>query len=100
MTTPEQVLSVPMDPEDNDAGATSVRDYLVRLLSELWREDDMFSGKRPFGNSGWQDEVYTVLIRAGLLVGSFDEDGYLDTLDTNAADQLMQQAIAWLGMIS
>lgn len=41
---------------ENDAGALTVRDYLKALLRRLWLEQEGFSGKRPFGNSGWEDE--------------------------------------------
>ena len=44
----QRVLNLPM--QDNDAGAATIRDYLVALVREVWRERDGFSGKRPFGN--------------------------------------------------
>jgi hypothetical protein len=28
----------------------------------LWDEEDSFSGKRPFGNSGWKWDVYTAFL--------------------------------------
>jgi hypothetical protein len=42
---------------ENDAGADTVRDYLKALLLKLWEEEEGFSGKRPFGNSGWKHEL-------------------------------------------
>ena len=59
------VLDVPMG--ENDAEAATVRDYLKDLLSTLWREEEGFSGKRPFGNSGWKYELYAALTAAGLI---------------------------------
>lgn len=53
--TPQQVLDLPMD--DNDAGAKTIREYLVSLVEMLWVEGEGFSGKRPFGNSGWEAEL-------------------------------------------
>jgi hypothetical protein len=39
---------------DSDAGDNiTIRDYLRILLETLWEEGEGFSGKRPFGNSGW-----------------------------------------------
>ena len=46
-------LSVEFYCEDLDETLT-VKDYLKTLLHTLWDEEDGFSGKRPFGNSGWQ----------------------------------------------
>lgn len=57
--TGEQILNVKM--VENDADAETIRDYLKALLTKLWCEDEGFSGKRPFGNSGWQNEVYASL---------------------------------------
>ena len=93
--TPQQVLDLPL-PE-NDSGASTVRGYLIALLTELWREEECFSGKRPFGNSSWQYDVYVPLIKAGIVDGALDEDGYIDRCDDAAADQLVLGAIAALG---
>jgi hypothetical protein len=87
------ILDCPMDPKTNDASAASVREYLAALLAELWKEGEAFSGKRPFGNSGWEWEVYTALVRADLVNGEIDDDGYLDDVDHAAADALVQDAI-------
>jgi hypothetical protein len=92
---PQQILDLALPA--NDAEATTVRGYLVALLTELWREEAGFSGKRPFGNSGWQYEVYAGLVRAGVVRGAFDEYGYVEDCDTAAADVLIQAAIKALG---
>lgn len=96
MTTPtsQQVLATPMAP--NDAGAVIIRDYLKALLTSLWSEGEDFSTKRPFGNSGWQRDVYRALVAANLVPGSFDEYGCLEQFSYEnrvAADRLIQQAI-------
>lgn len=93
---PQRVLNLAMDP-GNDAEARTVREYLVKLLAELWREEANFSGKKPFGNSDWQWEVYVPLVKAGLVGGLLDEDGYLEDCDTGKADELILAAIAGLG---
>lgn len=55
---------------DSDAGEqTTVRDYLRELLLTLWSEGEGFSGKRPFGNSGWEWDLYAPLIRANFVAG-------------------------------
>lgn len=89
--TPQQLLDLPL-PE-NDSGASTVRGYLVALLAELWREEDGFSGKRPFGNSGWPYDIYVPMVRAGIVEGQIDEDGYVERLDVPAADEFILAAI-------
>ncbi len=62
---------------DSDAGDNlTVRDYLRTLLMTLWEEQESFSGKRPFGNSGWEYEVLMPLAAAGFVdLGPLSEDG-------------------------
>jgi hypothetical protein len=73
-----QVLDLPMRP--NDSGADTVRGYLIALLAAVWAEGEGFSGKRPFGNSSWEDGIYATLVRGGVIDGGLDEDGCLETL--------------------
>lgn len=76
----------------NDAKAETVRDYLKALLRELWKKDEDFSGKRPFGNSGWQSEVHYALAKAGFINGEFDEEDLID-YDEDEANRLIFEAI-------
>lgn len=96
--TPQMVLDLPLP--DNESGASTVRGYLVALLTDLWREEAGFSSKRPFGSSGWQWDLYQPLARAGFVTGmTFDEDGYVDEFPVAsraAADVLILAAIASL----
>jgi len=78
---------------DNDAGAATVADYLRKLLAELWKDGEGFSGKRPFGNSGWEYDLYAPLIGAGLIGGKLDEDGYVEKCDTKAGEALVLAVI-------
>lgn len=96
--TPQQVLDLSLP--DNDSGAHTIRGYLIALLRALWRDAEGFSSKRPFGNSDWPYEVYGPLVRAGLVSGRFDEDGYLEHVDIEAADELMDRAIRALDGIA
>lgn len=89
--TAQQVLDLKLP--DNDAGAATVRHYLGKLLSEMWRHGEDFV-KRPFGNSGWQYDLYAPMVRAGFVEGALDEDGNVEEHDENAADELIQSAIA------
>lgn len=80
--TGEQVLACPMD-EDNDAEVATVGAYLVALGQRVWDEGEGFSGKRPFGNSDWEHEVFFALAKAGLIPSTHDR---YDGLDYNSAD--------------
>lgn len=88
--TPAQVLATPMGP--NDAGASTMRGYLVELLLMLWRQGGGFSGKRPFGNSGWEWELYQALAAQGYVATTTDRYGELEP-DRQAADELIVRAI-------
>lgn len=95
--TARRVLDLPLP--DNDAGAATVRDYLIRLLALVWEHEQAFNGKRPFGNSGWQYDLYTPLVRAGILPGAFDEFDELSDFDTHEANKLVLAAIAEIGQV-
>jgi len=81
------ILDLPM--QENDAVASTVRDYLIRLLRGVWVDGESFNGKRPFGNSSWQDEVYRTLGTAGLI----KVDGEGCPYDYEAAEELVLMAI-------
>lgn len=62
--TGKEALDLKMAP--NDAEADTVREYLKKLLSTVWGDGESFSGKRPFGNSGWEYDLYSTLEEAGV----------------------------------
>lgn len=93
--TARQVLDLPMP--DNDAHAATIREYLITLLATLWDEQDSFSGAKPFGNSGWDWDLYPPLIKEGLIYGRIDEFGYIDDVDDKAGQRMIAAAIAELG---
>lgn len=49
--------------------------------------------RRPFGNSSWKFELYTALVKHKAVRGDFDEDGYLDDVDTEVSDNIINQCI-------
>ncbi len=87
------VLDIPLG--ENDANAATIRDYLKALLRKLWEEEEGFSGKRPFGNSGWAYDFDDALARAGKVSGTQDEDGRyeVDRNDRDAVNDLIFDAI-------
>jgi hypothetical protein len=52
--------------QKNDADALNVQQYMRELLASLLDEEEGFSGKRPFGNSGWQYEYLDAIKEADL----------------------------------
>lgn len=88
---PHPVLDLPMG--DNDADADTIRDYMKALLRAVLTETESFDGKRPFGNSGWDWDMHMPLVRAGLVSGKIDSDGYLSEHDADAADELLLAAV-------
>jgi hypothetical protein len=69
----------------SDCSATTLREYFHELLETLWTEGEGFSGKRPFGNSGWEYDVYAALIHAGAIEGELNEDGYVEKCNDEEA---------------
>lgn len=67
-----------------DLGDVTMREYFAALLTGLLEEEEMFSPKRPFGNSGWKWELYYALLKAGLIEGEEDEIGF----DVDATQQM------------
>jgi hypothetical protein len=95
--TGTEILAVPLPT--NDANAATVREYLVALVREVWRYDECFDGKRPFGNSGWQSEVYDGLAVAGLDDGDATVMRAIEALGESQADaekRAEDRIVAWL----
>lgn len=90
------VLSEVLDSKmpENDAKASTIREYLHELLLTLWKEGEGFSGKRPFGNSGWQYDITIALVQNGYIEGEVDEEyGDLLSADDEAAYKLVIELI-------
>jgi hypothetical protein len=78
---------------------TKVVDWLYKLLQTLWDEEEGFSGRRPFGNSGWSLDLIYSLVDCGYIPGTTyrDEDGDLHdcTYDSHEADRLISDLIKY-----
>ncbi len=84
------ILDLPM--QKNDAGADTIGNYLKELLSSLWEEGEGFSGKRPFGNSNWELELYHALVLHGIIKGGII-DGDLESYDGKNGYKIIKEAI-------
>ena len=88
----EKLLDMEFESTDLNYELT-IREYLKKLLETLWKEGDGFSGKRPFGNGGWQYDIYRSLIGCGAISGELDEDGCIEEFDEKAAEKLVLELI-------
>jgi hypothetical protein len=79
--------------EDRDIGPTTIRGYMKELLAALLSQEESFSGKRPFGNSGWHGGIAFPLIKAGLLKGEIDEDDYAHGYDDDEYEELLMDLV-------
>ena len=93
--TGNEILTLPMEP--NDSGATTIGGYLRELLHQLWREGEGFNGKRPFGNSGWENDLHCALVKGGAVEGVLDAEGAIEEIDEFAADDAIDEAINAMG---
>lgn len=92
--TPQQILSLPMG--ENDANAATIGQYFNALLHTLFLQTEGFSGKRPFGNSGWETDIDKALIKADAVQGTLDEDGWIEDYDSAAASAIVFDTLAFL----
>ena len=78
----------------SDIGANeTVREYLYQLLLKMWNEKEGFDGKRPFGSSGWEHDIYKALIDGEYIGGRFSDDGELSGFNESEADEFVQSMI-------
>jgi hypothetical protein len=85
----ELILNLKVENFDDDV---TVRAYLHDLLITLWREGDSFSGKRPFGDSGWEYDLYIVLVQNGYAAGQYD-DGELTNWSPDECNGIVEDVI-------
>lgn len=92
LMTGEEVLDVAMFERSNDAGAQDIRGYFKALLAKLLQDPESFSGKRPFGNSGWDRDLYCALASIGIFGGEWyvdqDNGGYGELVYVDSPDEI------------
>lgn len=73
--------------ESTDLGREiSIRDFFKELLTALFKEGECFSGKRPFGNSGWDYDLCVCLVKNEVIKGKCLKYGDLDDWDYDSAE--------------
>ena len=88
----KDILEIKIENDDFPK-KTTIKDYLKRLLETVWEEQEMFSGKRAFGNSDWCYDLYIPLIKAGVIDGELDEDGYVNKCDNPKGHKIIMDCI-------
>ena len=78
---------------DDVPKGTTIREYFKLIAFEVWTEGEGFSGKRPFGNSGWQTDIYATLVKYGVIDGHFDSEGYIEEYDDEAGSDIIEDLI-------
>jgi len=91
------LLGVACDDLSNYQDVT-IAEYLKELLLTMWKEKEGFSGKRPFGNSGWEYDVYKCLIVNNIVEGVIDNDGYVKDCNCDKADEIIKECINYIFM--
>ena len=66
----------------------TIRNYLKELLIGLWDRKDGFSGKRPFGDSGWDYAIGDCLAKNNIIESSIEGEDYF-VYSMNDVDKLM-----------
>ena len=71
----------------------SIRQHLHELMSTLWEEGEGFSGKKPFGNSGWEYDLYKPLVIHGIVKGDVDEYGDIENFSHKECHRIIDSLI-------
>lgn len=93
--TIDEIANLSMECDDFEQDYT-IREYLKDLLLTLWQQKERFNSKRPFGNSGWEYDLYKPLIKAGLIEGKLDNNGYVEDVNEAEADAIIDEVIVLL----
>lgn len=71
----------------------TIKDFLKFLLKTLWIDEEHFSGKCPFGNSGWKGPIEAALIKNKIVSGKLDEDGYIEEVNDKKVNKIILKII-------
>lgn len=92
--TNKEILDLEFESTDLNKKIT-IRDFFKELLTTLFKEGEGFSGKRPFGNSGWDYDLCVCLAQNGIIDGEcFDNCGFTDwDYDSKEAERKILELI-------
>jgi len=75
-------------------GTMTIREFLKEILMRCWDEYDCFYGKRPFGDSGWQWDLYEAIGKAKKVPCAYDDDEFNITFENRKiADNMIRDLI-------
>ena len=98
------ILAIRFECWDLDEELT-IGKYMLKLATGVWEDGERFSGKQPFGNSGWCSDIYIALAKSGRITGDrtvYDEENTVDDWwfseeQTERADKMILDALAlWM----
>lgn len=94
----EAVADLEFISMEMDDCPVTIRQWLGELLARVWTEKDEFSGKRAFGNSDWEYDLYNIMIQEGVVAGSVSEYGEVEISsdEREKADNIILQVIVEL----
>lgn len=79
MSLPKEVLDLEVSVDGFEG---TIGRFFIELICKVWNEQDCFSGKRPFGNSGWDYPILKAIVKAGFVDGAtVDDEGDIIGLD-------------------
>ncbi|MFA6024230.1 MAG: hypothetical protein WC777_03375 [Candidatus Gracilibacteria bacterium] len=93
----KEILDISVKPnEPYNAKEVTLREYLRQLAVAPWTNNPerIFDGKRFNGSGSYDFAVFESLIRAGVLNGKLDEDGYVEELDVEQAKAFVRELIS------
>lgn len=83
--------------ESTDLGREiTIKDFFKELLITLFKKGEGFSGKRPFGNSGWDYDLCVCLAQNGVIDGhneinpDYPEDEYWEYDSKEAGNKILE----------
>lgn len=93
--TNKEILELEFESTDLERKIT-IRDFFKELLTALFKEGECFSGKRPFGNSGWDFDLCVCLAKNRVIDGhnqidpDYPEDEDWDYDSTEAENKILE----------
>ncbi len=92
MISLSQIKNIEFQSQQMDTQVT-VGDWLKSLLCLVWEEGEGFSGKRPWGDSGWEYDIYETFVENNIISGTIDEYGGVEDCDDRLADKIILDII-------